>query len=171
MAELLSRARKQGWVTVLDHGRFRRSKTPDRVIRNLEIALEWVDIYLPSEREIRELTSREDLGESLREVQERYGVKWIAVKRGSRGCRLRSFQEDVEVPAFPVREGGVSALGAGSAFNAAFLGQWREDPGDLYGAGRFANAAGRLKIVSGQQPTRKRLMNFLEKESGRRAGA
>ena len=106
VAELLAGAREKGWVTVMDHGRFRRSHTPERTLRSLEQSLEWVDVYMPSEREIRELTGRNDLGEALKEVQERYGVRWIVVKRGAGGCRVRSFQEDLEVPSFPIREGG-----------------------------------------------------------------
>jgi ribokinase len=169
MADLLANARRKGWVTVLDHGRFRRSKTPDRVLRDLDVAMERVDVYLPSEREIRELTRREDLGDALNEVQERYGVHWIAVKRGPEGCRLRSRDVDLDVPAFRIREGGVSALGAGSAFNAAFVRQWLQDPDDLLLAGRLANAAGRLKIMSGTPPTRARLQSFLEKETRKQA--
>ncbi len=169
MADLLANARKKGWVTVLDHGRFRRSKTPDRVIRDLHVAMERVDVYLPSAREIRELTCREDLGDALTEVQDRYGVHWIAVKQGAAGCRVRSRDMDVEVPAFRIREGGVSALGAGSAFNAAFISQWLQDPDDLHLAGRMANAAGRLKIMSGHPPTRSRLLSFLDKETRKQA--
>lgn len=169
LANLLAGARKAGRITALDHGRFLRSNTADRVLKNLQIALEWVDIYLPSEREIKEFTKRKDLGDALRDILENYGVTWIAVKRGSKGCRLRSLNEDFEVPSFPVRGAGVSALGAGSAFNAAFLWQWQQDPNDPVQAARAANAAGRIKIISGQQPTKKRLMSFLEKEARRQA--
>ena len=169
LADLLAGVRKAGGITALDHGRFLRSNTADRVVKNLQIAMEWVDIYLPSEKELKEFTKRKDLGDALRDVLENYGVKWIAVKRGSQGCRLRSLKEDIEVPPFPVRGAGVSALGAGSAFNAAFLWQWCEDPKDPVKAARAANAAGRIKIVSGQQPTKKRLMSFLEKEARRQA--
>jgi len=165
---ILSRAQRCGWVTVLDHGRFRRARTPEPVLRDLEMTLSRVDIYLPSEREIQELTGCRDLNDALQEVQDRYGVKWIAVKRGARGCRVRAPEAELDVPGFPVREGAVSALGAGSAFNAAFLFRWRADPGDLRGAGRFGNAAGRLKIVSGQAPALQRLEGFLERENGRR---
>jgi sugar/nucleoside kinase (ribokinase family) len=165
LPDMLANAKRRGWVTVMDHGRFLRAKTPERVLRDLERALERVDLYLPSEREILELTGRSDLREALQVTQDRYGVKWIAVKRGSKGCRVRSMYEEMNVPPFPIREGGVSALGAGSAFNAGFLDQWMETPGDLLLAGRVANAAGRLKIVSGQAPNRTRLRSFLEKES------
>jgi len=169
MADILGKARRGGWVTVLDHGRFRRSRTSDRALRDLQVALERVDVYLPSEREILELSGRDDLGDAISEMQDRHGVRWIAVKRGPAGCRVRGPRAEVDVPAFTIREGGVTALGAGSAFNAAFLRQWRLDPEDLGLAGRMANAAGRLKIMSGHAPTRDRLQGFLEKESRRQA--
>ncbi len=165
LADWMADARRNGWVTVLDHGRFQRRATPDRVVRDLEICMERVDMYLPSEREIRELTRRDNLGDAMTDVQERYGVRWLVVKRGAGGCRVRCGQVDLDVPAFRVREGGVSALGAGSAFNGAFIAQWLEDPGDLSLAARMANAAGRLRIVSGQPPNRTRLRGFLDKEA------
>jgi len=74
---------------------------------------------------------------------------------------IRTPHEDIEVPAFPVRE-GVSSLGAGDAFNATFLYQLSVDPTDVLRAGRMANAAGRIKIVSGQYATRSRLFSFLD---------
>ena len=58
-------------------------------------------------------------------------------------------------------------MGAGSSFNAAFLSEWRHDPNALRRAARVGNAAGRLKILSGQQPTRNRLLSFVEKEDRR----
>ena len=170
LADLLSDAREKGWVTVLDHGRFLRRTTADRVVRDLQICMERVDMYLPSEREIRELTSRPDLGDAMAEVLERYGVKWLVVKRGASGCRVGYEGGSLDVPAFRVREGGVSALGAGSAFNAAFVAQWLEDPDDLLLAARMANAAGRLRIASGRPPDRARLLNFLEKQARKGAG-
>jgi len=170
LADQLSEARRKGWVTAMDHGRFRRSQTPERVLRDLRLALERVDVYLPSEREILELSGRDELGDAISEVQDRYGLRWIAVKRGPDGCRVRGpAGDDVTVPAFRIREGAVSALGAGSAFNAAFLRQWRLSPDDLREAGRVANAAGRLKIMSGHPPSRERLESFLEQEARRQA--
>jgi sugar/nucleoside kinase (ribokinase family) len=168
LADLLARARRMGMVTVIDHGRLTRSRVAERVLKNLEAAMQYVDVYLPSEREVREFSGREDLTEALDVLMEKFGIGLIVTKRGARGCRVRTAREDHEIPAFPVREGGVSALGAGSAFNAAFLWQWRKDPGDLVRAASTANAAGRIKIVSGQAPTEKRLRGFLDKEAQRR---
>ncbi len=170
LAGLLATVRKLGMVTALDHGRFLRSKTPDRVLKHLQVAMEWVDVYLPSEKEIKEFTRRKDLEDALQEVLELYGVKMIAVKRGAKGCRLKSIKEDVEVPSFPIRAGAVSALGAGSAFNGAFLLQWQRNRRDLSRAGRIANAAGRIKIVSGNQPTKKRLQDFLGRKPKAKTG-
>jgi ribokinase len=171
LADLLARARKAGMVTVIDHGRFSRARVAERVLRNLEAAMEYVDVYLPSEREIKEFSGQEDLTEALDLLMEKFGIGVIVTKRGAKGCRVRTASEDHEVPGFPVRDGGVSALGVGSAFNAAFLWQWKKDPADLVRAGTTANAAGRIKIVSGQAPTEKRLRSFLEKEAQRRGRA
>lgn len=170
LAELLSSVRKRGMITALDHGRFRRSQTAERVLRSLEAAMERVDVYLPSEREIREFSGKQDLTEALDLVMGKYGVQVIAVKRGAKGCRVRTAGKDVEIPAFPLQDGQVSALGAGSAFNAAFLWQWRVNSDDLVQAAQAGNAAGRIKVVSGQQPTGKRLTSFLKKQNQKRTG-
>jgi len=168
LAELLSMVRGQGLTTVLDHGRFQRSQTAERVLRSLESTMEFVDVYLPSERELREFSGKQDSTEALDLVMEKYGVRLIVLKRGAAGCRVRTRGEDLEVPAFPVREAEVSALGAGSAFNAAFLWQWRRNPADLFQAAQTANAAARIKIVSGRQTTEKRLVSFLRRQAHRR---
>ena len=168
LADLLAALRKRGVVTCLDHGRLSRSRTPRRTLDDLRRVLGQVDIYLPSESEIREATGCRDLESALEEAWSAFGIELIAAKRGSAGCAVRHRELRIDVPAFPARD-GVSALGAGSAFNAAFLSAWRDSPTDLEGAARFANAAGRLKIVSGKPADRHRLRTFLEQEGrGRR---
>jgi len=167
LADLFGYVKKLGGTLALDHGRFQRDATPAKVLKCLESSMGWVDIYLPSERELIEFTGRPDIEAALKAVFDDYPLQVLAVKMGPKGCRIRTRGEDIEVPAFPVRE-GVTSLGAGDAFNAAFLDQLRKDPRDLLRAARVANATGRIKIVSGRYPSRARVLAFLEKEEKRR---
>ncbi len=166
LADLFAYLKQHNVTLALDHGRFHRARTPEKVIRHLESAMSLVDIYLPSEMEIQEFSGRRTLDEALTAVFDAYPLKVVAVKMGAKGCRIRTRRDDVTVPAFPVTE-GVSSLGAGDAFNAAFLHQFANNPNDLVAVGRMANATGRLKIISGQYPTKARVMTFLEKEEKR----
>lgn len=101
------------------------------------------DILIPGVDELKGITglsSEEDGAKSMLDK----GIKLVAVKDGSKGCRIYSKQKTVQGKPFHVQE--VDPTGAGDAFSAAIDVGWLEGM-DLNNLSSFANAVGALAVT------------------------
>ncbi len=73
------------------------------------------------------------------------GPNIAVLKQGAAGCLIASADGTLSIPGWPITP--VDATGAGDAFDAAFLIEWRRGA-PLDQAGRFANAVGALTASS-----------------------
>lgn len=81
--------------------------------------LPYVDYILPNEDEISLLTGVNDSYINARLLIES-GVSCAVIKRGSKGCLIRTGTEMYDVPAYPVKN-CIDTTGAGDSFAAGFL--------------------------------------------------
>lgn len=106
-------------------------------LEDLQGLLPYVDYIVPNEAEAALLTGIEDSYENARLLIEA-GVKCAVIKRGSRGCLIRTKEEYLEIPAYPA-ERVIDTTGAGDCFTAGFL--WGLSQGfSLEKCGRLACA-------------------------------
>ncbi len=114
MAGALKKFKEKGITTSLD-----TCWDPnDRWMDILEPALNYLDIFLPSFEEARMLTETDDPAKCA-EVLLDYGIKIVGLKMGSKGCYIRTAQEEYSLPVYNVDV--VDATGAGDSFVAGFL--------------------------------------------------
>lgn len=106
-------------------------------LEDLAEILPYIDYILPNEDEIALLTGEADAYRNAEKLIQS-GVSCAVIKRGKKGCLIRTKKESIEVPAYPV-EHAVDTTGAGDGFAAGFL--WGLSSGlSLKNCGRFACA-------------------------------
>lgn len=105
-----------------------------RGLESLKPLLSSTKIFMPSESELRILTGENyQKGASL--ILEE-GPDIVAVKLGNRGCFVTNRDQEIEVPADPVKV--IDTTGAGDAFNAGFISGYLNGL-DLEKCGRLGN--------------------------------
>jgi sugar/nucleoside kinase (ribokinase family) len=107
--------------------------------------LRHCSLLMPGETELSLLGGRDDPRESARVVLDATPVQVIVIKRGRRGCTVMTRDEEVDVPAFRVRE--KDPTGAGDCFDAGFVCGWLEGLGP-HGSAVLAAAAGALNAMA-----------------------
>lgn len=138
-ANVLKKAKEMGITTSLDTAWDATGKW----METLEPALQYVDVFLPSYDEARELAKADD-PEVIAKTFLDYGIKIVGLKMGSEGCYIRTADEEYRVPVYDVE--AVDATGAGDSFVAGFLaGLIKGWP--LEDVGRLANAVGALCVT------------------------
>lgn len=114
--------------------------------RELRVALQGVNVFMPSEEELRALFWGEtnNLWEMARKVSE-YGPQIIVIKRGKSGQMLYDIaaQRRYEIPAYSARVADPS--GAGDAFCGGFLAGFQKT-GDPLMATLHGNISASLKV-------------------------
>ena len=106
-------------------------------LEDLSELLPYVDYILPNEDEISLLTGEKDPYINAGLLLES-GVSCAVIKRGSKGCLIRTKHETYHIPAYPVKT-CIDTTGAGDSFAAGFL--WALSEGmPLIECGRFACA-------------------------------
>ena len=80
--------------------------------------LPYVDIFLPNESELLNLTGKDSIDAGLKAIG-KYG-KFIVVKKGKQGSLLYYNNKIVNGPSF-LNDKVVDAIGAGDSFNAGFI--------------------------------------------------
>lgn len=115
-AQLLKKCKEMGKITALDlawddSGRWMQVIGP---------SLPYVDYFLPSIEEARELSGETDL-EKISQVFFDRGVKHVVIKVGKDGCYYRESADSkgVVLPTFPGKP--VDTTGAGDSFCSGFL--------------------------------------------------
>jgi ribokinase len=109
----------------------------------MEVALRY-DTLVGNEREFESLTGTNDPDDALDAIVDRMpgaNLRTAVMSCGNRGCRIVSRNEDLEIPAYPVK--AADTTGAGDAFAAGIAwGMALRWPWEV--TGRFANAVGAL---------------------------
>ena len=112
--KVLKRAKELGKLTSLDTA----WDTTGRWLEVVEDSLSYVDIFIPSIEEAREISGRKD----PREIADFFlarGVKTVALKMGKEGCYIRRGDEEIRLPSLKVEVRDTT--GAGDAFAGGFL--------------------------------------------------
>ncbi len=104
--------------------------------------LDRADVFLPSLGEAAMLTGRGTDEEACRMLAA--AGKIVVLKQGAAGCRIFARDQELSIPAFPLKE--ADPTGAGDSFCAGFTVALLEGM-DLRQAGRFANAVGGLAVT------------------------
>jgi len=116
-AKLFSGLDKRGIKVFYDPNRFPAHEVLiDRSLLHDQLA--YVEGYFPNEEELLQATDKTDVEEALRQVLSN-GVKFVALKMGAKGCRIKTQTEDFAVEGKPVK--AISTVGAGDCFNATFI--------------------------------------------------
>ncbi|MEA1965158.1 MAG: sugar kinase [Candidatus Aerophobetes bacterium] len=101
------------------------------------------DVVLPTIEEAMVLTEKKNLKEACREILKK-GPEIVAVKQGKEGSSIFSFDEELHIPAFEVKE--IDPTGAGDCYCAGFIAGILKGM-ELKEAARFANAVGALAVT------------------------
>jgi sugar/nucleoside kinase (ribokinase family) len=140
-AEILRRSKEMGVITSLDtvwdaKGRWMSLIAP---------CLPYVDYFLPSLEEARQMTPGRETPAEIAELFLSYGVKVVGLKMGEKGCYIRTADQELQLPVYDVQT--IDATGAGDAFVAGFLAGvikgW-----DLERTALLANAVGALCVTA-----------------------
>jgi sugar/nucleoside kinase (ribokinase family) len=154
--ELFRKAKEEGLSTSLDPDTDPSGLWDKSICR----VLEYVDVFLPNEREALEISGQTNLGSALREFGQR--VKIVVIKRGDEGAVLKKQHLTLTSRGFPVEV--VDTTGAGDSFNAGFLFQYLQES-SLETCVRWGNACGALstRAMGGTTsfPTRDEVDQFL----------
>jgi sugar/nucleoside kinase (ribokinase family) len=96
--------------------------------RGLRAALRSIDVFLPNDTEARLVAGVDDLVEAARALagDQPEGGPLVVIKRGAAGAiAVGAGGESISVAGHPIVP--VDAIGAGDAFDAAFLAAWLDD--------------------------------------------
>jgi sugar/nucleoside kinase (ribokinase family) len=111
---LLKEARTRGLITAMDV----TYDASGQWMNIIEPSLKYVDYFMPSIGEARELTGKHDV-ESMAKELIRCGVSHVIIKMGKEGIYIKSDEISRIVPPYDVQV--VDTTGAGDAFVAGFL--------------------------------------------------
>ncbi len=161
LKDLFAEARRLGLSTSLDTG----YDPSEQWSAQLMDTLQEVDVFLPNESEIQGITSRQDVVEGLRALDN--GHTLVVGKLGAEGCVLLDQGTLVKVEAFPIQV--VDTTGAGDSFDAGFLHAWlRGRP--LKDCLRLGAACGALSTRglggTATQPTEEEAENYIHAHAG-----
>ncbi len=138
MRELFRKVKEAGLSVSLDTN----DDPDDRWDGEISQVLEFVDIILLNEREIRKLAGAEDLSEAMGRLAAR--IPLVVAKLGERGAMARRGNEHWQSSAVPVT--AVDSVGAGDSFDAGFIHQYLRGA-DVETCLSFGNLAGALSVT------------------------
>jgi len=142
--DFLKRCKELGKITALDVCWDSRNRWGEL----LNDAMPYIDIFLPSIDEAREIAGSDDLDEiSGKFIQS--GVKTVVIKLGKEGCYLR---ESLDKPGETFPSCGrhitvVDTTGAGDSFCSGFIAAYIKGE-SLQNCAKFANAAGAISVTA-----------------------
>jgi len=155
--ELLKRLTDMGIRIFLDHGRIPVDVTSNQ-IEVLKKSMKYVEGYFPNGDELAGITGEQDVSKAL-DLAMQMGPKFVVVKLGKDGCRIKTKSEDIIIPNPTVK--AISTVGAGDAFNAGFITQYLSN-NSLKEAGKVACATAAIRVSKNTNPTRKEINDFLK---------
>ncbi|NIS80160.1 MAG: carbohydrate kinase [Anaerolineales bacterium] len=140
LSELFRAAKEAGLSTSLDSG----WDPEERWVLDIQNLLKVVDIFMPSDVEVRHLTGASSIEDGVAALAQHGSL--VVAKLGKDGAMARMGEERWHVPAFEVDV--VDTTGAGDGFNAGFLlarvGKEATVPDALH----FANACGAIAVTT-----------------------
>ncbi len=140
VGEMFRKAKKYGLTTSLDTQWDPEEKWQFEYKR----ILPEVDVFLPNEAELLNLTGKADPVSALDTIADYAHV--VALKQGNRGSLVMHKEKHTHLPAF-LNENVVDAIGAGDSFNAGFIHQWvHKRPIDE--CQRFGNLTGAVSTTA-----------------------
>lgn len=110
---------------------------------NYKEVLPYVDIFLPNEQEIKNLTKTDDINEAITKINDYSNV--VCIKMGSKGSLLHTKEGDILRKPF-LNTNVVDAIGAGDSFNAGFVFKFIEG-GQLNACQEFGNLIGAINTT------------------------
>jgi sugar/nucleoside kinase (ribokinase family) len=116
MLDLFREAKAAGLTTSLDTNDDPEGKWGGDLLQ----VLRHVDVFLPNEREAKQIAGTKDLSEALKKLSDLSTV--VVVKRGAQPAICRSAGSEWEVA--PPRVLEVDDIGAGDTFDAGFIHLW-----------------------------------------------
>lgn len=138
IGELFRYLKRKGLTISLDTN----DDPDDRWERDLHDVLQYVDVFLPNEREARKIAGTDDLEAAIRKLSQL--VPFVVLKLGKEGALAQQGNQRFTSPSRKVEV--VDTVGAGDSFDAGFLSQF------IRGAGietclTAANVAGALSTT------------------------
>jgi sugar/nucleoside kinase (ribokinase family) len=138
IGELFRYLKRKGLTISLDTN----DDPDDRWEADLHDVLQYVDVFLPNEREARKIAGTDDLEASIRKLSTM--VPLVVVKLGKEGAFAQRGNQRFTCPS--QRVDAVDTVGAGDSFDAGFLHQYVRGA-DLPACLASGNAAGALSTT------------------------
>lgn len=154
--KLLGKIKKRAIKIFLDHGRIPVDLSSDKLERLYE-SFKFVDGYFPNESELLGVTNEKTIERAL-EKAVNFGQKFLVLKRGEKGCIVKTEKEEIKIDSLKVNV--INTVGAGDIFNAAFISQYL-DGRSLKDCAKFANKTAAIKISQNFHPTTEEVKKFI----------
>ena len=104
----------------------------------------FVDVFLPNENEIIQLSGKDTLEDAVEEIRKYSNI--LALKLGNKGGRVIAEAEDISIAPY-LNNAYKDAIGAGDSFNAGFLKKFLEGA-SLKDCLDYANLTGSLSTTA-----------------------
>jgi len=111
---------------------------------DLEKLLPYVDVFIPNEEEIKNLTGKQNVNDAIDSIAS--SANSIIVKMGSKGSISWSDSKLIEIPAF-LNETVVDAIGAGDSFDAGFVSKYIKGE-NIETCQKFGNITGAINTTA-----------------------
>jgi sugar/nucleoside kinase (ribokinase family) len=141
LIRIFQAAQKEGLVICADMMKSRDGKR----LPDIREALSYVDYFFPNYAEAADLTGFSDV-DAIADELLAAGVKNVVIKKGKKGCFVKSRVARLSVPAFR-NDSPVDTIGAGDNFVAGFICAILNGL-DIEQCARFANAVAALSVMA-----------------------
>ena len=140
--KLVKKLKEKEKLVFLDHGRVPVDVQKQK-IDILRKTLADVDGYFLNDAELFSVTGKQSVDSALREVIS-WGPKFVVVKQGEKGCTVAQGSDSRTFATSKVK--ALSTVGAGDAYNAAFLSKYLTGS-DVYRSAEYANRVATYKVA------------------------
>ncbi len=103
-----------------------------------------VDVFLPNERELMQLTGKSNLDVAIESIKMHTNI--LAIKRGNKGSLIHNKNQLIALPPF-LNTQVIDAIGAGDSFNAGFIYKFINGK-DVAECQRFGNLTGAVSTTA-----------------------
>ena len=116
-------------------------------LARLKSMISGVEIFLPSEVEVKMMLSHQDWAVAAQELAA-MGPRIVVIKRGEKGVLVYDRENDMYFKQSPIPGEVVDTTGAGDAFCGGFMAAYLHDPQDLPKAARAGSISALFAISS-----------------------
>ena len=117
--------------------------------------LAYIEGYFPNEDELLQATNKLSVDDALEQVIGA-GVRFVALKLGARGCRIKTISQDFTIEGIKVEP--KTTVGAGDCFNATFIAYYLNDC-SLEESAQKATKAASIKVGQNVWPNKEQIEN------------